>query len=122
MGTVPNFISQALADEPIAVFGDGSQSRCFGWVGDVVNALIALTEHPEAVGKVFNIGSEEEVTILELAKRIQRIAGSQSSICRIPYNQAYECGFEDIHRRVPSLDGIRQQLIGYKRPRRWIKC
>lgn len=110
---VPNFVRQALAGEAITVFGDGSQSRCFGWVGDVVNALIGLSDHPEAVGRVFNIGSDEEVTILELAQRIKKITGSQSSIRMIPYDQAYESGFEDMHRRIPNLDRIRQ-LIGYK--------
>ncbi len=110
---VPNFVRQALAGEPITVFGDGTQSRCFGWVGDVVGALIALSNHPEAVGKVFNIGNDEEVTILELAQKIKKITGSQSPIQMIPYDQAYEAGFEDMHRRIPSLDRIRQ-LVGFK--------
>lgn len=110
---VPNFIRQALAGEPITVFGDGSQSRCFGWVGDVVNALIGLGDQPEAVGRVFNIGNDEEVTILELADRIKRITGSQSAVRMIPYDQAYEAGFEDMHRRIPNLTRIRE-LIGYR--------
>lgn len=109
---VPNFIRQALAGEPITVFGDGSQSRCFGWVGDVANALIGLGDHPDAVGKVFNIGNDEEVSILELANRIKRIIGSQSEIRMIPYDQAYEAGFEDMHRRIPNLTRIRE-LLGY---------
>ncbi len=109
---VPSFVRQAIAGEPITVFGDGLQSRCFGWVGDVVNALIALSEHPEAVGRVFNIGSDEEVTILELAERIKKITNSQSLIKLVPYDQAYETGFEDMPRRVPDLRRIRQ-LIGY---------
>ena len=110
---VPTFIRQALAGEPVTVFGDGTQSRCFGWVGDVVKALIALSEHPDAVGKVFNIGNDEEVTIRELAERVIKITGSRSGIRMIPYDQAYEAGFEDMHRRVPSLERVRK-LIGYK--------
>jgi len=110
---VPTFIRQALAGEPVTVFGDGTQSRCFGWVGDVVKALTALSEHPDAVGKVFNIGNDEEVTIRELAERVIKITGSRSGIRVIPYDQAYEAGFEDMHRRVPSLERVRK-LIGYK--------
>jgi|SRR5579863_772777 len=110
---VPNFIGQALAGEPITVFGDGSQSRCFGWVVDVVNALAALSDHPEAPGKVFNIGNDEEVTILQLAERVKGITQSASSIRMIPYDQAYESGFEDMHRRIPNLARIRQ-IIGYR--------
>lgn len=109
----PTFIRQALAGEPVTVFGDGTQSRCFGWVGDVVDALIALTEHPDAVGKVFNIGHNQEVTIRELAERVISLTHSRSSIRMIPYDQAYEAGFEDMHRRIPSLERI-QKLIGYK--------
>ncbi|MGC1601377.1 MAG: NAD-dependent epimerase/dehydratase family protein [Candidatus Acidiferrales bacterium] len=109
----PTFIRQALAGEPVTVFGDGTQSRCFGWVGDVVDALIALTEHPDAVGKVFNIGHNQEVTIRELAERVISLTHSRSSIRMIPYDQAYESGFEDMHRRIPSLERI-QKLIGYK--------
>jgi len=110
---VPTFLRQALANEPLTVFGDGQQSRCFGWVGDGVSAIIALSEHSEAVGKVFNIGSDEEMTINELAARVRRVAGSHSPIVRIPYNEAYEPGFEDMCRRVPDLRRVRQ-LIGYK--------
>ena len=110
---VPTFVRQALAGEPVTVFGDGLQSRCFGWVGDVVNAIIALVEHPEAVGTVFNIGSDEDVTILELAQRVKDIARSDSPINFLPYDQAYEAGFEDMHRRIPSLERIRK-LIGYQ--------
>jgi UDP-glucose 4-epimerase len=109
---VPSFIRQAMAGEPITVFGDGRQSRCFGWVGDVVSALVALSEHPGAVGRVFNIGSDEEVTIRALAERVKNITGSQSPITLLPYDQAYEAGFEDMPRRIPDLRRIRQ-LIGY---------
>jgi UDP-glucose 4-epimerase len=109
----PTFIRQALAGEHLTVFGDGTQSRCFGWVGDIVDALIALTEHPDAIGKVFNIGHDQEVTIRELAERVISLTHSRSSIQIIPYDQAYEAGFEDMHRRIPSLERI-QKLIGYK--------
>jgi UDP-glucose 4-epimerase len=109
----PTFIRQALAGEPLTVFGDGTQSRCFGWVGDIVDALIALTEHPDAIGKVFNIGHNQEVTIRELAERVISLTHSRSTIRMIPYDQAYEAGFEDMHRRIPNLERI-QKLIGYK--------
>lgn len=110
---VPTFLRQALAGEPIRVFGDGLQSRCFGWVGDVVHAMIALCKQPDAVGNVFNIGSDEEVTILELAKKVKRVTNSASPIDFIPYHEAYQSGFEDMPRRVPDLRRIRH-LIGYK--------
>lgn len=110
---VPTFIRQAIAGEPLTVFGDGSQSRCFGWVGDIVHAMIALVKNPDAPGKVFNIGSDEEVTILELAERVKRVTHSESRIRLIPYHQAYESGFEDMCRRFPDLTRIRN-LIGYR--------
>ena len=110
---VPTFIGQAMAGEPLTVFGDGSQRRCFGWVGDVVRAMSSLVKNPDAPGKVFNIGSDEEVTILELAERVKRMTLSESRIRLIPYHQAYEFGFEDMSRRVPDLARIRQ-LIGYR--------
>ncbi len=110
---VPTMVRQALRDEPITIFGDGTQSRCFGHVYDVVGALVALSEHPKAVGEVWNIGNDEEITIRELAERIQRLTGSSSPIEYVPYDKAYEEGFEDMHRRVPCLDKIRA-LIGYQ--------
>jgi len=110
---LPNFVRQALGGQPITVFGDGRQSRCFGYVGDVVEALAKLARHEAAYGEVFNIGSNEEVTVNELAERVRRAAGSRSEIVHIPYNQAYEEGFEDMQRRVPSLSKIRQ-FIGYE--------
>ena len=110
---LPNFVRQALAGEPVTVFGPGTQSRCFGYVGDVVEALGKLIRVPEAIGHVFNVGSDEEVTIDELARRVCRIVGGKSQIAHIPYEQAYEEGFEDMHRRVPSLEKI-GRLIGYK--------
>ncbi|WP_447974962.1 GDP-mannose 4,6-dehydratase [Nitrospira sp. Kam-Ns4a] len=109
---VPSFVHQALRHEPITVYGDGQQARCFCYVGDVVEALIALSAHPGAVGEVFNIGSDEEITIYDLARRVKALAHSQSEIVMIPYEQAYEAGFEDMPRRVPSLEKIRR-LIGY---------
>jgi UDP-glucose 4-epimerase len=125
---IPTFVKQALAGRPITVYGDGTQSRCFGYVGDVVGALIGLMEHNEAVGQVYNIGSKEEVTIRELAERVKALTASDSEIIYIPYDEAYEEGFEDMPRRVPdtskvqalvgfqpkmSLDGILQSVIDY---------
>jgi UDP-glucose 4-epimerase len=112
---VPNFVKQALAGEPITVFGDGTQARCFTDVSDVVSALVALPREPRAVGGVFNIGNTEEVTILQLAERVKALAGSSSPIVTVPYDQAYEAGFEDMPRRVPDIGKI-AALIGY-RPR-----
>ncbi|HWP46785.1 MAG TPA: GDP-mannose 4,6-dehydratase [Candidatus Limnocylindrales bacterium] len=109
---IPSFVRQALTGEDITVFGDGSQSRCFTHVSDVVEALIQLAEHPQAVGEVYNIGSTQEVTILELAERIKQLTGSNSRIVFIPYDKAYEQGFEDMLRRVPDLSKI-HKLIGY---------
>lgn len=110
---LPTFVSQALNGKPITVFGDGKQSRCFTWVGDAVRAIIDLSQHPQAVGDVFNIGSEHEVTILELAELVREITKSSSEIVFVPYDKAYEEGFEDMGRRVPDLTKI-QDLIGYK--------
>lgn len=110
---VPRFVQQAMKNEPLTAYGDGTQQRCFGYVGDVVGALIALMEHPDAVGQIFNIGNNQEVTIMELAERVIEITGSKSKIKKIPYEQAYEAGFEDMARRVPDLRKIKN-LIGYK--------
>lgn len=110
---VPTFVRQAIAGEPITVFGDGTQSRSFTFVGDVVGALIKLMHEPRAVGEVFNVGNTEEVTIRGLAERIRALSGSSSSIVTVPYEQAYEAGFEDMPRRVPDLSKIRA-LVGYE--------
>jgi UDP-glucose 4-epimerase len=110
---VPRFVGQALRGEPITVYGDGSQRRCFTWVGDVVQALISLSEHPGAVGEIFNLGNTEEVAILELAERAKGLTGSASPIVFIPYEQAYAAGFEDMSRRVPSIEKA-HRLIGYR--------
>jgi UDP-glucose 4-epimerase len=110
---IPNFVRQALRDEPITVFGDGNQSRCFSWVGDVVGALIRLAGHPDAVGQVFNVGGDEEISIRDLASRVKALTGSRSQIELIDYTRAYEDGFEDMPRRVPDLTKIRT-LIDYR--------
>jgi len=109
---IPNFVRQALAGEPITVFGDGSQSRAFTHVTDVVRALIALMNEPRAIGQVINIGTEEEVTIFALAERVRQLSGSRSTIKLIAYDDAYESGFEDMPRRLPDLRKIRS-MIGY---------
>ena len=101
---VPTFVRQALPGEPITVFGDGTQQRSFTYVGDVVGALLKLMVHPGAVGQVFNVGNTEEVSIRGLAERIKAATGSQSPIVTIPYDEAYEEGFEDMPRRVPDPD------------------
>ena len=110
---IPNFVRQALRGEDITVYGDGSQSRCFAHVSDVVGALIKLIESQKAVGEVYNIGNDKEVTILELAERIKSMTGSDSRIVFVPYDQAYEEGFEDMLRRVPDLSKI-HKLIDYQ--------
>jgi UDP-glucose 4-epimerase len=104
---VPNFVKQALAGEPITVFGTGKQSRCFTWVGDAVRALIDLAQHPNAVGEVFNVGSDQEITIADLAYLVKKKTESSSSVVFVPYDRAYEEGFEDMPRRVPDLRKIR---------------
>ncbi len=112
---VPRFVQQALAGKPITVYGDGSQSRCFCNVADVVRALVRLMETPDAVGQVFNVGSTEEVTILELAQRVQAVVGEMvepngaqnaAGVVFIPYDEAYEPGFEDMQRRVPKIEKV----------------
>ena len=110
---IPNFVRQALAGEPITVFGSGTQSRCFGYVGDVVRGIIALSTEPRAVGHVFNLGSNQEITIQELAKLVKTMTASVSKIITIPYEKAYESGFEDMPRRVPDLTKA-QELIDFK--------
>jgi len=110
---IPRLIGQALRDEPMTIYGDGNQTRNFTYVGDVVRAVIALIDEPRAVGGIFNIGSEEEISINELAERIKRMTGSASPIAHIPYEEAYQEGFEDMERRVPDISKIRN-LIGYR--------
>jgi UDP-glucose 4-epimerase len=110
---IPSFVRQALAGQPITVFGDGTQSRSFTYVGDVVRALIALIDEPKAVGQVFNIGNGREISINDLAEKVRALTGSRSEIVRIPYDQAYESGFEDMPRRVPDIAKI-SGLVGYR--------
>jgi UDP-glucose 4-epimerase len=109
---IPNFVQQALAGRPITVFGDGTQSRSFTYVGDVVRAMVALIDEPRAVGQVFNIGNGNEISIGDLAEKIRSLTGSESKIVRIPYDEAYEAGFEDMPRRVPDISKV-QALVGY---------
>ncbi len=110
---MPTFVRQALAGQPITVFGDGTQSRSFTYVGDVIDALIRLMADKRAIGEVFNIGNMGEVTIADLAARVKAMTGSCSSIQYIPYDQAYEEGFEDMPRRVPDISKIRE-FVGYE--------
>ncbi len=129
---IPTFVRQAIQGQPITVYGDGSQRRCFGYVGDAVKAAADLMNHPGAVGEIFNIGSTEEVTIDALAVRVRKLVGSDSPIVHIPYEEAYEEGFEDMPRRVPdvskaeeltgfrqslALDGILEEIIAFERSR-----
>ncbi|HEX2123504.1 MAG TPA: GDP-mannose 4,6-dehydratase [Thermoanaerobaculia bacterium] len=110
---VPRFVKQALSERPITVFGDGTQTRCFCHVSDVVNALMKLIDHPASVGEVFNIGSTEEVSIQQLAESVRRLARSSSDIIYVPYDEAYEAGFEDMPRRVPDTSKV-EKLIGFR--------
>ena len=110
---IPTFVKQALSGRPLTVYGDGSQTRCFGYVQDVVGALVALMDKDEAVGEVFNIGSSEEVSIMQLAERVKQLTGSKSEIVTVPYDEAYEEGFEDMPRRVPDTSKV-SALTGFK--------
>jgi UDP-glucose 4-epimerase len=110
---VPRFVKQAIAGRALTVFGDGSQTRCFCHVMDVVGALMKLVDTPRSVGEVFNIGSTEEVSILELAETVKRLASSSSDIVFVPYDEAYEEGFEDMPRRVPDTTKI-DELVGFR--------
>lgn len=110
---LPTFVTQALASEPITVYGTGEQTRCFCYVGDAVKALIDLVQAPEAVGQVVNIGSDEQVTISDLARRVKKATRSRSEIKYIPYRQAYGEDFEDMLQRVPSLEKIKK-LTGFR--------
>jgi UDP-glucose 4-epimerase len=110
---LPTFVRQALSGHPITVFGDGMQSRSFTYVSDVVDALIALSSERRAIGEVFNIGNTGEISIGELAQRVKTMTGSDSPIRLIPYDEAYEAGFEDMPRRVPDISKLRA-LIGYE--------
>jgi UDP-glucose 4-epimerase len=109
---VPRLVRRALQNEPLEVYGDGEQSRCFADVCDTVKAITSLVQHPAAVGEVFNVGSTEEVSINRLAELVIELTGSRSTIRRIPYDEAYAPGFEDMRRRVPAIDKL-HRLTGY---------
>ena len=110
---IPNFVRSALDNKPINVYGTGDQTRCFAHVSDVIQGLVGLMEHPEAVGDVFNVGNSEETSIADVARRVKAMTGSSSEIRYIPYEEAYGEGFEDMERRVPNLAKIKD-LIGYE--------
>ena len=110
---LPNFVSQALREEPITVYGTGEQSRCFGHVQDAIEGLLRLIDIPAARGEVFNIGAEEEVTITRLAELVREACGSSSEIHYVPYSEAYAAGFEDMMRRVPDVTKL-ERLTGFK--------
>ena len=110
---IPRFVKQALTGQPITVYGNGKQTRCFTYVGDVIKALVKLMDKTEANGNVFNIGTNEEISIYGLAEKIKAKTNSQSLIEKIPYEKAYEKGFDDMMRRVPDINKI-QKVIGYR--------
>ena len=110
---VPRFVKAALANEPITIYGDGNQTRCFAHIYDVIDAVIAVAFHENTIGKVINIGNDFEISINDLAKRIIVETGSSSEITYVPYAEAYGDGFEDMERRVPNIDLIRE-LVGWK--------
>lgn len=110
---IPRFVKQALSNEPVTVYGDGKQTRSFCYVEDTVRAIIGLVEEPKAIGEIFNIGTQETITIEDLAKRVIRLTESRSDIIYVPYEKAYERGFEDMRHRVPDTDKIRG-LIAYR--------
>ncbi len=110
---VPRFVRQALSGADITVYGDGQQSRCFCDVRDVIPAVIQLAAEPKAEGRVFNVGKQDEISILDLARKVKDMTGSQSAIILVPYEQATEHGFEDMRRRVPDISRIRE-LLGWE--------
>jgi UDP-glucose 4-epimerase len=107
---IPTFVKQALAGRPITVYGNGKQSRCFCFVGDVIGALMKLMDDPKAVGEVFNVGSNQEISIMDLAKKVKVLTKSNSEIVLVPYDEAYEEGFEDMPRRVPDISKVNKQV------------
>ena len=110
---VPSFVQQALAEEAITVYGDGTQRRSFTWVEDVVNAMVSLSQNPEATGEVFNVGHTKDISITELAVMVKEMTGSHAEIVHVPYEQAYGPGFEDMPRRLPDISKI-QRFIEYR--------
>jgi UDP-glucose 4-epimerase len=109
---VPRVVGQAIKGEPLTVYGDGQQTRCFCYVGDVVEAMLKIADHPDASGRAYNLGGTEEVSMDELARRVIDLAGSDSKIRYVPYDEAYEEGFEDMQRRVPDTSRARE-LVGF---------
>jgi UDP-glucose 4-epimerase len=110
---IPRFVSQAIKGEPLTVYGTGQQTRCFCYVGDAVDGILRLTDHPDASGRAYNIGGQEEVSVEELARRVIDVVGSKSKIRYVPYDEAYEEGFEDMQRRVPDTSRA-HQLVGFE--------
>jgi UDP-glucose 4-epimerase len=110
---IPRFVSQAIKGEPLTVYGTGQQTRCFCYVGDAVDGILRLTDHPDASGRAYNIGGQEEVSVEELARRVIDVVGSKSKIRYVPYDEAYEEGFEDMQRRVPDTTRA-HQLVGFE--------
>jgi UDP-glucose 4-epimerase len=110
---IPRFVGQALRNEPVTIYGTGNQTRSFTYVEDVARGIMALVDEPKAVGEIFNVGSEGEVSINDLAERIKKMTGSSSRIIRVPYEDAYQEGFEDMERRVPDITKIKR-LVGYQ--------
>ena len=110
---IPTFVKQAMSGRPLTVYGDGEQTRSFSYVTDVVEAIIKISEHPEAVGQIFNIGTDEEISILDLAHLVREITQSKSDILLIPYDEAYEKGFEDMRKRIPDTRKVRD-LVGFQ--------
>jgi len=110
---VPRFVKSAIEGAPLTIYGDGTQTRCFTYIDDVIRAIIALAECPDAVGQIFNVGSDEEISINDLARKIIKLANSSSKIEYIPYEEAYGEGFEDMMRRAPDISKI-YQFIGWK--------
>ena len=110
---LPRFVQQALAGKPITVYGDGNQTRCFGYVDDIVNTLVKLINSPKANGHIFNLGSDEEISIKELARKVNKMAGDKSKIVFMPYEKIYGQDFDDMAHRRPDLSKIRK-FIGYR--------
>jgi UDP-glucose 4-epimerase len=110
---IPRFVGQALRNQPLTIYGEGNQTRTFTYVEDLVRGIMALVDEPRAAGEIFNIGGDEEISINELAARIKSLTGSASPLAHIPYEEAYQEGFEDMERRVPDLTKVKR-LIGYQ--------
>jgi len=110
---IPRFVKAALSGEPITIYGDGKQARCFAYVADVLDGITALADNPGSYGEVYNIGSTEEISIEELAVKVKSLVGSASEIVYVPYEEAYGQAFDDMRRRIPSLEKIQKQ-VGYR--------